>query len=158
MDSAPATHDTFVLVHAYPQPPERVFAAFADAAKKRRWFADGEHHECEGFEMEFRVGGFERTRQRFKAGTPFQGIALTSEGVFLDIVPNRRVVSASWMAFGDQRISASLVTIELVPHEGGTRLLCTHQSAYFEGADGARIREAGWKKLFGRLATELARA
>ena len=33
-------HSTFVIERSYPKPPGRVFGAFADAALKRRWFAD----------------------------------------------------------------------------------------------------------------------
>ena len=58
--------------------PERVFAAFADPAKKRRWFAESEHHDVEQFEMDFRAGGVERASYRFKAGTPFPGTVLAS--------------------------------------------------------------------------------
>jgi uncharacterized protein YndB with AHSA1/START domain len=155
------THNTFVIERTYPATAERVFAAFAEAATKRRWYAEGERHEIENFEMDFRPGGIERSRYRFKAGTPFPGVTLTSEGTYQDIVPNRRVVTASTMSLGDKRISATLVTIELVP-EGGdstmsTRLICTHQGALFEGADGPQMREAGWRHLFERLANELAR-
>jgi len=82
---------------------------------------------------------------------------LTNEASYLDIVPNRRVVTASTMTFGDQRISASLVTIELLPTDRGTDLICTHQGAFFEGADGPQIREGGWRKLLDRLSTELTR-
>ena len=72
------------------------------------------------------------------------------------MVPNRRIVSASTMALGNKPISASLVTVELVPTDKGTDLICTHQGAYFEGADGPQIREAGWRKLLDNLATELS--
>jgi uncharacterized protein YndB with AHSA1/START domain len=134
-----------------------VFAAFADAAKKRRWFAESESHEIEEFEMDFRVGGLERARYRFKEGTPFNGVALANEGSYQDIVPNGRVVTASTMTLGCKRISASLVTIELLPTDQGTDLICTHQGAFFEGADGPQMREDGWRKLFDRLAAELTR-
>ena len=82
---------------------------------------------------------------------------LTNEALYQDIVPNRRIVTASTMALGDKRISASLVTVEFLPTEKGTDLICTHQGAFFEGADGPQMREAGWRKLFERLEGELAR-
>ena len=157
MQEQSVIHSTFVVERSYPKPPERVFDAFADAAKKRRWFAEGEHTEVEEYEMDFRVGGAERTRYRFREGTPFPGVALINEGRFQDIVPNKRVVTASTMTLGEQRISSSLVTIELMPTESGTDLICTHQGAFFEGSDGPERREAGWRTLFDRLETSLAR-
>jgi uncharacterized protein YndB with AHSA1/START domain len=149
-------HDTFVIERVYAKPPERVFAVFADPAKKRRWFAEGESHELEEFAMDFRVGGAERVQSRFKSGTPFPGVELTNEGIFQDIVPNARIVTASRMSLGDRPISASLVTIELQPTEQGTTLIVTHQAAFFEGADGPQLREGGWRKLLDRLGSELA--
>jgi uncharacterized protein YndB with AHSA1/START domain len=157
MEEQSVIHNTFVIERSYPKPPERVFSAFADAGKKRRWFAEGEHHEVEEFEMDFRAGGVERVRSRFKEGTPFKGVELLADGSYQDIVENRRVVIASTMSFGGKRISAALVTIELLRTDQGTDLICTHQGAFFEGADGPKIREEGWRKIFGRLAGELTR-
>jgi uncharacterized protein YndB with AHSA1/START domain len=148
-------HSTFVIERSYPKTPECVFSAFADAATKRRWFAEGEGHDLEQFEMNFQVGGAERFQYRFKDGTPFKGVAVTNEGSFQDIVPNRRVVTASAMSLGGKRISAALVTIELLPTDQGTDLICTHQGAFFEGSDGPQIREMGWRHLFEKLAKEL---
>ena len=155
MQEQSVIHNTFVIERTYPKPPGRVFSAFADAIKKRRWFAEGKNHDVEEFEMDFRVGGLERARYRFKEGNPLQGIALTSEGAYQDIVTNRRIVTASTMALGDKRISSSLVTIELLPTEKGTDLICTHQGAFFEGSDGPQMREDGWRKLLDRLSKEL---
>ena len=148
-------HNTFVIERSYPTTPERVFAAFADPAKKRRWFAEGDHHDIEQFEMDFRAGGVETARYRMNANTPFPGTVLSSDGSYQDIVRNRRVVIASTMSLGDKCISASLVTFEFLPTDKGTDLIFTHQAAFFEGADGPQMREAGWRKLLDKLTVEL---
>ncbi|HEY4934158.1 MAG TPA: SRPBCC family protein [Terriglobales bacterium] len=148
-------HNTFVIERSYSVAPERVFAAFADPAKKRRWFAEGHHHDVEQFEMDFRTGGVERSRYRFREGTPFPGVAMTSEGTYQDIVSNQRIVIAATMAIGDKRISVALATFEFLPTEKGTELILTHQAAFFEGADGPTMRQDGWRKILDRLPTEI---
>jgi len=155
MPEPTAIHSTFVLERAYAASPERVFAAFSSPAKKRRWFIEGDHHDVEHFSMDFRAGGRETARYLMKPGTPIAGMTLVNETVYQDIVPNRRIVSASAMSLDGRCFSASLVTIELLPSEAGTALICTHQGAFFEGADGPAMREAGWNKLLDNLTAKL---
>jgi uncharacterized protein YndB with AHSA1/START domain len=157
MEQQSVIHNTFVIERSYPAAPERVFAAFADPAKKRRWFVESDSHEIEHYEMDFRVGGKERARFRFKEGTPLKGIACTNDTSYLDIVPLRRVVAASTMSIGEKPISASLVTFEFLPSKTGTDLIFTHQAAFFEGSDGPEMREEGWRKLLEQLTGELQR-
>ena len=157
MSEPGVVHSTFVLERRYPASLERVYAAFAKPELRRRWFAEGRSHTVEEYAMEFREGGAERVLYRFGDGTPFPGVALTNDGTYLDIVPNRRIVTSSAMAMGGRRISASLVTIELLATDGGTDLICTHQGAFFEGADGPEMREQGWRTLLDRLSAELER-
>ena len=157
MEQPNVIHNTFVIERQYAATPERVFDAFADPAKKRRWFAEGGNsHHVEVFESDFRVGGLERSRYRFGEGSPFPGVALSTEGSYQDIVPNQRIITASTMSMGDRAISVTLVTIELVPSKKGTELICTHQGAFFEGSGGPEMREQGWQTLFDRLEQALA--
>src|SRR3954452_23547684 len=97
MEGQSVVFATFVIERSYPHPAERVFAALADPTKKRRWFVDSQHHDVEGFEMEFRIGGIERAGYRFKEGGPFPGVVFTNDATYQDIIPNRRVVTASTM-------------------------------------------------------------
>jgi uncharacterized protein YndB with AHSA1/START domain len=156
MESQSVTHSTFVIERTYPTTTERVFAAFADPAKKRRWFAEGEHKEVDEFVMDFRPGGAEVVRYHYKEGSPYPRVPFVNDGVFQDIVTNQRIVNASTMTLDGKRFSASLSTFEFVPADGGTNLIFTFQGGFFEGADGPKIREMGWRMLLDqRLASYL---
>ena len=157
MEQQAVVHNTFVIERAYPVPPQRVFAAFSDPAKKRRWYADGESKQIDSYDLDFRVGGSEHYAQGFKEGHPLAGRTLKSENIYRDIVPNRRIVFTSTMALEENYFSISLGTVELLPTEKGTDLVLTFQSAFLEGADGPEMREAGWRGLLEKLAVELGR-
>jgi uncharacterized protein YndB with AHSA1/START domain len=145
-------HGTFTIERNYPTTPQRVFAAFADPVKKRRWFSDPDEAPIAEFHMDFRVGGKEL--KRFQVVK--MGFVCTNETIYLDIIPDSRIVFVYTMSVGDHRISSSQATVELLPTEKGTNLIFTEQGAFFEGADGPQLREGGWRELLENLATELA--
>ncbi len=152
----PVVHATFVIERTYPQPVEKVFAAFADSATKRRWYAPGDPQGDSAYENDFRLGGIERSRAIMGDKTPFSGAVLSSEAVYLDIVPNSRIVTGSNMMMNGTPFSGSLLSFEFAADGNGTRLTCTHQGAFFENSDGPQMREHGWGDLFNRLGEALA--
>ena len=156
MSDPTVNHATFVIERSYPVAPDKVFAAFADPAKKRSWYAEERNSTIEEYKTDFRVGGHDRTLFRWGDGTPFPGQAMVNETVYQDIVPGRRIVFAYTMALEGRVFSASLSTVELMASGDGTQLVFTEQAAFFEGSDGPKMRVEGWAQLLGNLARELA--
>lgn len=155
MSETSTIHNTFVIERSYPQPPDRVYAAFAQPARKRRWYTEGEH-EIQEFEMEFRVGGQERLRYRFKEGHPIAGSEIANESIYQEIEPDKRIVMTSKMSLNGKPIVVMLATFEFVPAEKGTDLILTHQGTFIEWPDGVKMIEAGWRGLIDRLEKHLA--
>jgi uncharacterized protein YndB with AHSA1/START domain len=150
-------HATFSIERSYRRKPAEVFAAFAEPDRKRRWFAEGEGFDVDSFEMDFCVGGHEKARFRFQAGTPVpEGTPCANDTWYCDIVENERIVIAYVMTVGGARISSSLATFEFFSEGSATRLVFTEQAVFFEGGDGPQVREQGWRGLFDALELELA--
>lgn len=148
-------HNTFVLDRSYPQPPAGVYAAFAQPARKRRWYVES-NNEIQEFEMEFRVGGNERLRYRFKEGHPIAGSEIANESTYHDILPESRIVMTSRMSLNGKPIAVMLATFEFQSSGTGTDLVLTHQGTYIDWPDGVRMIEEGWRGLLARLEKELA--
>jgi len=151
-DHDTVTHGSFRIERRYPASAARVFAAFADPAIKRRWFADGAGFEVDVYTVDFRVLGREQGRFR-RAGTD---IVIENETVYFDIVPQRRIAFAYGMTAGGVSLSASVATVELTGDGSGTLLAYTEQGAYFGDPAALKGRERGCRALYERLAAELA--
>lgn len=146
MTERSTTHATFTIERDYPGTPAQVFAAWADLQVKRRWFAAGKGFTDITHALDFRRGGREHWAGREPGGRLF-----TNETVYHDIVPDRRIVFSYTMDLDETRISASLATVQLEEIAGGTRLVLTEQSAFFDGGDTPDQRKDGWTSLLGQL-------
>lgn len=149
-------HNTFVVERSYPLPPERVFAAFSDPTQKRNWYV-GSRSDIKEYSLDFRVGGNEIARFRPLSGTHSDTV-FTARSNYQFIDPGKRIVMANTMSKDEQCISAALVSFEFLPTATGTDLICTHQAAFFEGADGPEIRKAGWTYLLDQIGKVLEEA
>lgn len=145
------THNMFVIEREYPKEPAKVFAAFADNAKKQRWYAGGGAHEVVSYENGFHVGGKEVLVGRMKPGTPIAGAVLTWAKDYIDIVEGERIVGVQTLDMemngAAARASVAVITIELAPSSVGCMLVLTHQAVFFEQTDGPQMREFGWRAL-----------
>lgn len=150
MSNVAVIHKSFVIDRLYPTTPERVFHAFSDPTKKRRWFAEGEGFTVDSYSLDFQVGGFERCLFRFGDGPP-----MTNDTVYLDIVDPQRVVYAYSMTFDGAPMSSSLGCIEISSVSGGALLRLTEHTAFVDGNDGSAARREGTLELLETLAKEL---
>lgn len=148
----PAIHNSFTIERTYPTTPARVFSAMSDPVKKRRWFAEGEGFIVDSYTLDFKIGGFERTRFRYGDDGP----PMTNDNVYLDIVDNERLVFAYSMSIDGAPMSSSLGTMEFLLVAGGTLLRFTEHTVYLDGNDGGAARREGSLGLLAALAAELA--
>jgi uncharacterized protein YndB with AHSA1/START domain len=139
MTERSVNHATFVIERAYPAHPAKVFGAWADVAAKAVWMDDPDF-KSDGTEaeMDFSVGGHER----FSGLTP-EGGTYRYDATFYDIVPDRRIVYCYEMYAGDDRMSVSVATVDIVPDRTGTRLTYTEQGVFLDSLDKPEQREEG---------------
>lgn len=141
-----AAHSTFVIERRFAAPVERVFTAWSDADKKRRWFACHDDWSSVEHRLDFRVGGTEVN----SVATP-EGVLHVFQARFFDIVPEARIVYAYEMYVGDVRISVSLVTVMFEREAAKTRMTFTEQVVFLDGHGDADERREGTEVGLARL-------
>ncbi|WP_457394656.1 SRPBCC family protein [Roseateles sp. P5_E1] len=150
MTTTPAAHTSFVLERRFKASATRVFAAWADPATKQRWSDCHAETNATEFSMDFRPGGQEIYRSALPDGTQ-----LAVDKVFLDIVPQARIVFAYSMAADGRALSASLVTVEFANSPAGSTLKLTEQLAYLDGHQDLEQRRRGTEEGLDRLLLEV---
>ncbi len=80
---------------------------------------------------------------------------MDNDMIYLDSVPEQRIVFAYTMRVNHTRTSVSPATTTRLPADGSTRVVDTEQAAFFAGADQATRREAGCRELLEALGEEL---
>jgi uncharacterized protein YndB with AHSA1/START domain len=143
-------HATFSVERNFGATREQVFAALTDPSAKAKWFGGGDGYTLISREMDVRPGGRERVKGRWQSG-----IVSSFDAIYLDVVPNERIVYTYEMHLDERKISVSLATFELKAAGSGTHLLLTEQGAFLDGYDDAGSRERGTNFLVDALAASL---
>ncbi len=140
-------HELVQVERTFSAPLEQVFSAWQDSEALGRWYLPGdESWSSEVVEHNFRVGGVKRLTFGPRGEIPY-----SEDCRYEDIVINERIVYTMTVAAGTQRLTASLVTIELSGTGSGTRVLMTDQLAILDGGDTAEERRQGWVEVLDRL-------
>jgi uncharacterized protein YndB with AHSA1/START domain len=143
-------HD-FTIERRLRQSTAQAFQAFADPELKRRWFRMPESWTDKAWELDFRVGGGERSAGRDTGGTLHE-----FRSRYHDIVDGQRIVFAYDLLLDGRLISVSLTTVELRADGDGTLLVFTEHGAFLDGLEDPAQREHGTGLLLDALAAFLA--
>lgn len=133
-----------VLERILPAAPGDVFAAWTTAEVLEMFMCPGDVTVAQ-VEVDARVGG------RFRIVMREGGRDLDHRGVYRVLEPGRRIVF-TWASAATAGRD-TLVTIELTPHEDGTRMLLIHEELLDEGA--VRSHQRGWTTIAEKLARHL---
>ena len=144
-----AQHGTIRLERRFKAPPARVFAAWAEPEARAKWDVPGRWAIAEQT-FDFREGG--RELKRFG---PREDPRFVADTLYLDIVPERRIVFSYSMTSRGTPISVSLTTVELSADGRNTRLLLTEQIVFLDGNDNAANREEGLASMLDKIGETL---
>jgi uncharacterized protein YndB with AHSA1/START domain len=145
MSANTSTKPSLTIKRRLNAPPAKVFGAWTDPEKIKRWFGPPGVETLRA-ESDVRVGG----RYRIVARSP-DGEEHDVGGVYREVVPNEKLVFTwAWRSTPERE---SLVTIEIKRDGDGSMLTLTHEQFFDEPARD-RHRQ-GWEGSLDRLAQAL---
>ena len=131
------------LQRHYSVAPEKVWRAWTDPQALKQWWGPGGPEAVSLVQLDVRVGG----RFRIVFGGP-QGRAHEVQGVYREVVPNRRLVFTwTWPNSTPER--ESLVSLEFRAAGRGTELAFLHQQLFDEAVRDNHKR--GWGESLAKL-------
>lgn len=126
MSTQTAAKPSLTLKRRLKAPPGKVFAAWTDPEKVKRWMGPGEGKALLA-ECDVRTGG----RYRWVMQAP-NGEEHDVSGVYREVIPDEKLVFTwAWKTTPERK---SLVTVLLKPDGDGTLLTLTHEQFFDEEA------------------------
>ena len=144
------THGSFTLTRQLKATPTRAFAAFAEPARKRRWFVDTPGFTTFDYQLDCREAG-----EEFWHGRAPDGTEITMTARFAEVRAAERLLLTYEMTLNGRRLSLSLLSVEFRAADGGTTLTLTEQVAPLDGMGTTEDRKLGTEGLLDALAAYL---
>jgi len=146
MATQTATQPSLTIKRRLKAPPAKVFAAWTDPEKVKRWMGPGEVKAVSAT-CDVRVGGRYRWLMRAPSGEEHD-----VGGVYREVVPNEKLVFTwAWKSTPERE---SLVTIEIKADGDGSLLTLTH--AQFFDEDARDRHQHGWNGALDKMEKFLA--
>jgi len=141
MATTAAVKPSLTIKRRFNAPPAKVFTAWTDPEKVKRWMGPGEVKALR-VESDPRTGG----RYRWLMQSP-DGEQHDVSGVYREVIPNQKLVFTwAWKSTPERE---SLVTVEIKPDGTGSLMTLTHEQ-FFD--DEARDRhQHGWNGAMDNL-------
>ena len=141
MVTATTAKPSLTIKRRFNAPPEKVFAAWTDPEKVKRWMGPGAV-EVMRAECDLRVGG----RYRWLMKSP-DGEEHDVSGVYREVVANKKLVFTwAWKSTPERE---SLVTLTFKDDDGGTVMTLVHEQFFDEAARDGHNR--GWSGCLDKL-------
>jgi uncharacterized protein YndB with AHSA1/START domain len=141
MSTQVATKPSLTLKRRFKAPPAKVFAAWTEPERIKRWFGPA-GTVCTHAEFDLRVGGKFTIVATGPGGETHQVL-----GVMREVVPDARLVYTwAWASTPERE---SLVTVEFRPEGDGTLLTLMH--AQFFDEDARDRHQQGWAGALDKL-------
>jgi uncharacterized protein YndB with AHSA1/START domain len=144
--STVATKPSLTFKRRFNAAPAKVFSAWTDPEKVKRWMGPGEVKVMSA-ESDARTGG----RYRWLMQSP-DGVEHDVGGVYREVAPNEKLVFTwAWKSTPERE---SLVTITFKPDGSGTLMTLTHEKFFDEDARDRHL--GGWNGAMEKLEKYLA--
>ena len=138
---ATATKPSLTIKRRFNAPPAKVFSAWTDPEKVKRWMGPGEVKALSA-EADPRKGG----RYRWVMKGP-DGEEHDVSGVYREVIPNEKLVfSWAWKTTPERE---SMVTLTFKPDGDGTLFTLTHEQFFDE--DARDRHNVGWTGAMDKL-------
>ena len=145
MSTQTVTKPSLTLKRRLKAPPAKVFAAWSDPEKVKRWMGPGDGKAL-SVECDLRVGG----RYRWVMQSA-DGEVHDVSGIYREVIADEKLVFTwAWKTMPERE---SLVTVLLKPDGDGTLLTLTHEHFFDEAARDRH--QYGWNSALDKMETFL---
>jgi uncharacterized protein YndB with AHSA1/START domain len=146
MATATAVKPSLTIKRRFNAAPAKVFAAWIDPEKIKRWMGPGEVKALQ-VESDPRVGG----RYRWLMQAP-GGEHHDVSGIYREVIPNQKLVFTwAWKTTPERE---SLVTVEIKPDGTSSLMTLTHEQLF--DAEARDRHQHGWNGAMDKLEKYLA--